>query len=1002
MNQDFDRSRYSLLLLIFVMSGFAGLIYQSIWSHYLGLFLGHAAYAQSLVLALFMGGMALGATLVSRFGHRWGNLIRMYALAELVIGVFGLGFHWVFLSLLGLSYEVIMPALGEPILVNGWKWLLAAALILPQTVLLGMTFPLMSGGIIRRWPDRDGRALGGLYFTNSIGAAFGVLVAAFLLLPYFGMPGAMVCAGALNLLVAGLAWSLGRGTERPRPGAAGRKEHRAPGSRGLLYLVLGATFFSSAASFAYEISFVRMLSLAVGSTLHAFELMLASFIAGIALGALWIRRHADTARSPMRLVAVLQVFMGLAALLALAVYSASFAWVGFLMDSLARTDGGYGLFNLGTAVISIMVMIPTAFFAGTTLPLFTVALLRDGQGEGSIGRVYAFNTVGAIIGVFAAVHLLIPLLGVKLALICAAMVDIAIGVVILRRFAERRRDFLGVGVSVAVMISAMWVAVNVVPFDPMKLSAGVYRTGDVRLDSAQELLFYRDGKTASVSVVSSPDGTISLATNGKADASMQTRSGATPTEDEPTMILLGALPLAYVSDPKLAAVIGFGSGMTTHTLLASASLERVDSIEIERQMVEAAEWFGERVQRSFEDERSNIVIDDAKSFFAGHQGRYDIIVSEPSNPWISGVGALFASEFYEFIPRYLEDGGVFVQWLQLYEIDNQLVGSVLNAILPQFADVHGYLTNGGDLVLIASQQALEHNPDFEDLVSGSLGAELQHVGIEGGKQVDFRRVADRDLLEALARLYRHRPNSYYYPVLSLEAPRTRFRQMIPLQLVSLPHLDVPVLEWLGVRKPPGLAMDLPGFGHFPADEAANDARAMIQTIRDPGSDAVNELELDLRHWVLELGSAARICETQPTGVAGEWLVRRIKLLAELTIPYVDPAGLEGILIDPVWLDCKTLPPGIEWAMSLVEANARRDAEAMVEEGRDWLEKMDDHPEYLNALNEVAFASLQLGLIGQERHQEALSVEDEFGSRVRPGGDYGFVRSLLLAYFDEDE
>ncbi|WP_181918354.1 MULTISPECIES: hypothetical protein [unclassified Wenzhouxiangella] len=211
------RRRFGLLLAIFVLSGFAGLVYQSIWTHYLGLFLGHAAYAQVLVLALFMGGMAVGAGLVAKWGISWRNLLRVYALVELIIGVFGLAFHWVFVGVLGLSYEVIMPSLSEPWLVSAWKWLLAASMILPQTILLGMTFPLMSGGLLRRYPDHDGNALGGLYFTNSIGAAVGVVVAAFFLLPRFGLPGAMVTAGGINIIVAILAWWLGAGKETPRP-----------------------------------------------------------------------------------------------------------------------------------------------------------------------------------------------------------------------------------------------------------------------------------------------------------------------------------------------------------------------------------------------------------------------------------------------------------------------------------------------------------------------------------------------------------------------------------------------------------------------------------------------------------------------------------------------------------------------------------------------------------------------------------------------------------------
>jgi len=633
-------------LAIFVLSGFAGLIYQSIWSHYLGLYLGHAAYAQALVLAIFMGGMAAGAAWIAQAGQRWRNLIRSYAVIEVFIGVLGLLFHWVFTGVAGFSYDSLIPALGSPLAVDIARWSIAALLILPQTILLGMTFPLMSGGLIRRYPGSAGNLLGGLYFTNSIGAAIGALAAVFVLLPWVGLPGAMVTAGILNFVVAALAWWLAREPE-PAP-AKPVTEADAPGqslrTNPLLRTVLFGTALSGAASFAYEIIWIRMLSMAVGSTMHAFELMLASFIAGIALGGLWVRKHADKTDSPLRLVGWMQVFMGIAALASLFVYANAFTWVGWLMQALAKSDGGYAMFNLGTATIAIAIMLPAAFFAGTTLPLFTVALLRAGQGERAIGRVYAWNTLGAILGVFAAIHLLIPVLGLKLALCVAAIVDIGIGLFLLRAQAEDKRSMLRFAVAGGLAAVALVLAVRV-PFDPMTMTSGVFRHGRTSLMADDRILYYRDGKTSSVSVVVTPEGSIQIATNGKIDASIAMKDGVEPIVDEPTMTLAAALPLAMHADPKRIGVIGFGSGLTTHTLLGDSRVERVDTIEIEEAMVAGAQAFGDRVKRAYTDPRSRIVIDDAKSYFAGQKTKYDIIVSEPSNPWISGIVHFFLKNF---------------------------------------------------------------------------------------------------------------------------------------------------------------------------------------------------------------------------------------------------------------------------------------------------------------------------------------------------------------------
>lgn len=205
-----------LLFALFALSGFTGLIYESVWSHYLKLFLGAAAFAQSFVLAAFMGGMALGAFLASRWSARLKNLLVVYGWIEAAIGVLALAFHEVYVLLTAWSLDHAIPALGGPEPVEIFKYTLCALLIVPQTVLLGMTFPLLSGAVIRRDPGASGHHLAMLYFTNSIGAAAGALAATFFLLGWLGMPGTMRLAGALNLALAVVVLAIARGGE-PAP-----------------------------------------------------------------------------------------------------------------------------------------------------------------------------------------------------------------------------------------------------------------------------------------------------------------------------------------------------------------------------------------------------------------------------------------------------------------------------------------------------------------------------------------------------------------------------------------------------------------------------------------------------------------------------------------------------------------------------------------------------------------------------------------------------------------
>ena len=288
------------------LSGFSGLIYESIWTHYLKLFLGHAAYAQTLVLAIFMGGLAVGSWLCSRWSVRWTNLLRGYAVIEGVIGVCALGFHPVFVWGVDLAYTTLLPALQTPWAITACKWGLAALLILPQSILLGMTFPLMSGGCVRRFPTRPGAALAVLYCANSLGGAIGVLASGFVLIRLLGLPWTMAVAGHINLGLAGSA-------PEPRLAVAVQPAPTAPPQASSRLLLLVA-LLTGTASFIYEIGWIRMLSLVLGSSTHAFELMLSAFIFGLAGGGLWIRRQIDVARAPAHLLGWVQVAMGLCVL----------------------------------------------------------------------------------------------------------------------------------------------------------------------------------------------------------------------------------------------------------------------------------------------------------------------------------------------------------------------------------------------------------------------------------------------------------------------------------------------------------------------------------------------------------------------------------------------------------------------------------------------------------------------------------------------------------------
>lgn len=988
------------LLLLFVLSGLAGLIYQSVWSHYLGLTLGHAAYAQTLVLAIFMGGMALGAWLASRYSLRWKRLLLGYAIVEAIIGLLGLAFHPAFVAYTEFSQNTVLPALSSTTLAHAYQWLSASLLIAPQSILLGATFPLMSAGLIRAVPHAEGELLGGLYFTNSLGAALGALLATFLLLPLVGLPGTAMTAGILNVLVAVIAWAISKAfddsasvTLQPKPGAR-RSEQPVEAVR-LGRILLMATAISGAASFVYEVGWVRLLNQALGTTIHSFELMLAAFILGLAFGGLWVRRRASRIAEPVRYVGYVQVFMGVAALLSVPVFTQSFEWVGWMMSALSRTASGYTLFELGTAAIALLVMFPAAFFAGMTLPLFTLSLLRAGADERAIGRIYAANTLGAIAGVAAAVHLLIPLIGVHLAVTFAALVDGALGLYLLRLVNPGRFTPRVASVAVTLACAAAGSLLMGRP-DPQEQVSGVFRTGTVRQRDI-EVEYFRDGKTATVGVFRLKSGQRVIATNGKPDAAM-TGLAMRPSPDEITMVMLGALPLALHARPERVAIIGWGSGLTTHTVLGSPLPHQVDTVEIERAMVDGAQLFGERVERAYRDPRSRLHIDDARTFFSTGARRYDVIISEPSNPWVSGVASLFTREFYGFLKRHLREEGMLVQWLHTYEISDPLAATMLAALAEEFEHVDLYVTNAADLLIVARQQGGNTQPVRPLAPAGSiLEAELRRVGLSNPIEIQLRRLGGSEVLRSWLRATGARAHSDFYPTVSLQAPRDRFMRVEASSLANLVTNGMPVLDILDCRLPVPLRVAEGKLDHNAFSNWRAAAAAVVQAATsDP---AAIRLEEEAPLMVDSIQAAFRqstVPLSHPTAFM-RWSYG-VATLARGTVGHLHPTDLKGLWIQPRWISPDNIGrQDVRDILAAYEAAALRSPVAMRQRAERVLSQYGQR--IAPRMAEQMLVIAMLGALGAGDGSAVHALERRWGEQVGGTDELGPVRAYLLAWAD---
>ena len=983
----------ALYFLIFTVSGFSGLIYESIWSHYLKLFLGHAAYAQSLVLIIFMGGLAIGSWLASRFSAKSRSPLLIYAGVELVIGIAALLFHNVFTSIIEVFYNSILPSIGSPFAGVTFKWLAASILIMPQSILLGMTFPIMSAGIIRRYPDTPGGTIAMLYFTNSIGAAVGVLASGFWLIRLVGLPGTIVTAGLLNIALAITVWVLVRLDASPET-APIRSERRSGGESSLKLVFLIAAFITGVASFIYEISWIRMLSLVLGATTHSFELMLSAFITGLAFGGLWIKRRIDRVASPVRFSGYVQLIMGVLALLTIPVYIASFGWMEWLLQALDKTDAGYAGYSFVSHVIALSVMLPTTFMAGMTLPLFTYVLLREGEGEASIGQVYAANTIGAIVGVLAAVHIGLPVLGLKGLIVIGAVLDIALGLYLLSRGRLRHALSFDLATAGVVGLSALAVTIAVIDIDPKLLTSGVYRTGSARIPEDDKVVFYQDGKTSSVALGAMTSGMVVLITNGKPDASIQFNPDAPPSSDEVTMIIAGTLPMAYMPDAKNIANIGMGSGLTTHVILAHEGVENVDTIEIESAMVSAAAGFGKFVDRAFTDARSKIHIEDAKTFFSLHNSVYDIIVAEPSNPWVSGVASLFSKEFYSTVRRHLVDDGLFVQWIQLYEFDNRLAESILKALSINFSDYVIYTTDGSNILLIAKNKGKLPDPEWSALFESGMQSELARLDVLSEADMKLRKIIERETLIPFLKRSLTPVNSDYYPFVDLNAGQARFKGSVADMFVAWMNPPLPVFEMLSNES--FNYEELSTAPHLPRAKLVKRAKFMYERLIGDASPASGgDLDQHLAptmHYMTELmRNQMHSCNAPKNWPDFLFVLHDIMgstlpfLNADKGIALVDSISENScVRHDPVqtngWID-------------LYRAVARRDAQGMSAAANLLLTEEAGTPA---VFNEYLVGAAMLGEIAAGDGQTALAVWNRAGRESLAGKALALHTELILS------
>lgn len=800
-----------LIYILFCLSGSVALVYESLWSRYLKLFLGHSSYGQIVTLIVFMGGLGLGSFLAARYLSGIKRPFLAYARVELVVALFGLGFHPAYEVLSGwffagaASLQEAGPAVATSVQLG-----LCLLLTLPFATLLGTTFPLLAAGMIRSFRDGGKTSLPLLYFGNSLGGAIGILLCSYWLVSTFGTHGALQIAALGNLVVGGgfyLLHRLGltgeRLEEREEPAPASSDAEDPPEApsvpvhpRVKLWLTIAAG--TGLASFIYEVGWIRLLSLILGSSTHSFDAMISAFILGLAFGGLFVRRLLRRCSGDLApVLGTIQVLMGCFAALSLYLYRPFFEAVQSSHGIFAKTEAAFPLYSVYKYLICLALMFPAAFCAGMTLPLITWRLIRDTGRESFTGLVYGWNTIGSIIGAAMAGLVLLPLLQLKWTIFAGAALDILLGLILLaisfkipaRGSIRNAWRPLALRAAAVTAVAAALLPAFRTGFNPGVLASGSFRAASLAAGKLPEIVEIRHGRTATISVGQSGDIRY-IATNGKSDGALymgDEGKAITKVGDENTVAQLALLPMLTRHGNYDAAVIGMGTGMTGHYLLGDRRLQSLDLIEIENEVVRLARHFKPRNERIWNDPRLNLVIDDAKRHFYTNRKQYDLIISEPSNPWVSGVAGLFTKEFYGHLRHFLKPGGVLVQWVHGYEFRDDLLVSIFSA-LDTFGhfEIYRVTKNSGDFIVVAGDSPSDFITADELAANSELREEFEKLGgdLESFGPGNF--IASSITLRPILEQYAALANSDYYPYVEQHAETSFYtsdRVQLPTALI---------------------------------------------------------------------------------------------------------------------------------------------------------------------------------------------------------------------------
>ncbi|MEQ1502347.1 MAG: fused MFS/spermidine synthase, partial [Myxococcota bacterium] len=868
-----ERALASLLLLFFV-SGATALTYQTLWVRTLELVFGTSTFAISTVLAAFMLGLAIGGFAAGRYADRVLRPLKWYGLLEIGIGLYALAFPLLVKGVTPVYLATWRTLEPGPVSYGLIQFALVGVLLVVPTAMMGATLPLLARFATRRL-GAAGDDVGTLYAVNTAGAVFGTWLCGFVLLATTGRFATTLLAAGANLALGLVALGLDRwaGDDQSAPAVddlepigdlpAGSVSVDGAGGS-VVRVVIAAIALAGFSALVYEVAWTRLLALMLGASTYTFSLMLLAFLVGIAAGGKlggpladgWIR--AGGVHRVLLAFAAIEIGIAVLSYLLMYLYPQLPFWYVWVFDWFDAVEHPTAVWFV-SLVIAGLIMTPPAVLMGMHFPIAVRAVIgRPNALGGPVGLVYGANTLGGVLGAFLAGFVLLPTIKVQGTIFVAAAVEFVAASILIGYVATagRRAPLLAVPVGllgVAIVVGSFLRP----PWDPMLMTAGMYhyvsdfedhsREGILDYSVSQyDLVFYEEGLSSVVTVAKNKStGNMWLANNGKVDAST--------TTDMPTQVLCSLLPIQFAPDPKDVLVIGLASGVTAGAIARVDAIERLDVVELEPAIRRAALYFGEFNHDVLSNPKVNLITNDGRNHvLLTPEHTYDVIVSEPPNPWISGVANLFTKEFFALGKSRLKPGGVWSQWVQMYGMDTKDLRSLLRTFAEVYPNVIVYSTiEDADLVLVGSDAPMVPSPDAAARLFQwpGVASSLAEVDVQGPMGIVSLFQMDREGVMAMSGDIRLNTDDNmaieYSAPLNLHVDTSEPNFDLLLKFAQIPNAALP--------RDPVLWADLARRYHGRWDVGRGVAALNVAASMYPEGDRNRELLLDeLAEWRAEV------------------------------------------------------------------------------------------------------------------------------------------------------